>query len=568
MAIGTAIRRVRTLFDTGTMGGLTDAQLLERFATRNGEAAELAFAAIVERHGPMVIRVCRGVLDDPDDAHDAFQATFLVLVTKVGSVRSRDSLGSWLYGVALRVSRFAKAARGRRQAHERRHAAMSVAVVEPSGLDEIGPVVRDEFARLPDRYRVPMTLCDLDDLTHEEAARQLGWPVGTIKSRLSRGRARLRERLIRRGLGAVPIILARPPALPASLIDRTARTAMKLAANGRAVGTVPAAVEALLQGVRRMMIRDMIKNGAIGALAFGLLAAGAAIAADRPVDPEVKPAKVTTERLVSTEVRFIEMKGIDWTDGLKTKLKPVNTKPGFKVWTSEVGVVDDLRKSMKNEVQAPRVSTAEGALATIDNSVKRYFVADAVWEPGPERSGFRPVVGNLFDGVKVQITGRKIAQGMLVRVNIDDQRLLGYTRGTVHSPIKDPGFTEITEFRIDNQRFRSDNTYIAPAPIKRPGFAASIQIPQTTKLQQEGEWLIPNGGMLILSTGSHHVEPPRRKTNVWLVDVLLDELGVTAWLAERDYWSSPVVERLVVIDAKSMVLEPEAPVTTSAVSRP
>jgi hypothetical protein len=155
-----------------------------------------------------------------------------------------------------------------------------------------------------------------------------------------------------------------------------------------------------------------------------------------------------------------------------------------------------------------------------------------------------------------------------VKYNIDDQRLLGYTRGTVHSPIKDPGFTEITEFRIDNQRFRSDNTYIAPAPIKRPGFAASIQIPQTTKLQQEGEWLIPNGGMLILSTGSHHVEPPRRKTNVWLVDELLDELGVTAWLAERDYWSSPVVERLVVIDAKSMVLEPEAPVTTSAVSRP
>src|SRR5436305_1149674 len=91
------------LFDVGTMAGLSDPQLLERFANRRGEASELAFAALVERHGPMVLRVCRRALGDRDAAHDAFQATFLVLATKAGSLRRRESLGSWLYGVALRV---------------------------------------------------------------------------------------------------------------------------------------------------------------------------------------------------------------------------------------------------------------------------------------------------------------------------------------------------------------------------------------------------------------------------------------------------------------------------------
>jgi hypothetical protein len=97
---GTALRHVRTLFSVGTIAALTDGQLLERFATRDGEAAELAFAALVERHGPMVLRVCRRVLADPHDAHDAFQATFLVLVRRSDSIRSRDSVASWLHGVA------------------------------------------------------------------------------------------------------------------------------------------------------------------------------------------------------------------------------------------------------------------------------------------------------------------------------------------------------------------------------------------------------------------------------------------------------------------------------------
>ncbi len=101
---GAVLRQVRALFDAGTIGGLTDGQLLERFTTRGGEAAELAFAALVERHGPMVLRTCRAVLRDPHDAHDAFQATFLVLVRRAGSLWARDSLAPWLHQVARRTA--------------------------------------------------------------------------------------------------------------------------------------------------------------------------------------------------------------------------------------------------------------------------------------------------------------------------------------------------------------------------------------------------------------------------------------------------------------------------------
>ena len=118
-------RYVRMLFNVGTVGGLTDGQLLERFTAQGGETAELAFATLVERHGPMVLRVCRSVLRDPEEAHDAFQATFLVLVRRAGSLWVRDSLGPWLHQVAYRVASCARSAAGRRRRHERRAAELS-----------------------------------------------------------------------------------------------------------------------------------------------------------------------------------------------------------------------------------------------------------------------------------------------------------------------------------------------------------------------------------------------------------------------------------------------------------
>ena len=199
---GEALQHVRMLFEAGAVGGLTDRQLLERFRTRDGEAAEWAFAALVERHGPMILRVCRRTLRDEHAAQDAFQATFLVLVRKAGSLRAEGSLGGWLHSVACRVAACARGAEARRRAHERR-AALTVdalTVDANGGGDDLGPALHEEIGRLPEAYRTAVVLCDLEGLTQDQAAQRLGCPSGTVRSRLARGRGRLRARLIRRGL--------------------------------------------------------------------------------------------------------------------------------------------------------------------------------------------------------------------------------------------------------------------------------------------------------------------------------------------------------------------------------
>jgi HlyD family secretion protein len=156
------LRQLRTLFNVGTVRDLTDGQILERFATDRGEAAELAFAVLVERHGPMVLRVCQGVLADPDDTLDAFQATFLVLVKKARGLWVRDSLGPWLHQVAYRTASCARSSAARRRRHERHAAMAATATYEEAGDrtgDELGRVLDEEIERLPDRYRAPLVLC-------------------------------------------------------------------------------------------------------------------------------------------------------------------------------------------------------------------------------------------------------------------------------------------------------------------------------------------------------------------------------------------------------------------------
>jgi RNA polymerase sigma factor (sigma-70 family) len=192
-----------TVFGEGTLAGLTDGQLLERFATRRGDAAELAFAALVERHAPMVLRACRAILRDDHDAMDALQATFLVLVRKGRSLWVRDSLGPWLHRVACRAAGRVRSDAARLRTLERRFAEAMRCRDDGDDRDILAAVVHEEVNRLPDRFRAPIVLCDLEGRTCEEAARHLGCPVGTIGSRLARGRDRLRGRLARRGLAPV-----------------------------------------------------------------------------------------------------------------------------------------------------------------------------------------------------------------------------------------------------------------------------------------------------------------------------------------------------------------------------
>ncbi|MGO9469461.1 MAG: sigma-70 family RNA polymerase sigma factor [Isosphaeraceae bacterium] len=302
-----SLKYLCTLYRVGVVGDLTDGQLLERFVASGGESAQAGFAALVERHGPMVLRVCRQILCDAHDAEDAFQATFLILARRAGSVRKRESVASWLYGVAHRVARRSQADSARRREQERRRAAMTT--MESSGDTErhesgAWPELYEEVDRLPEKYREAIVLCYLEGLTTEAAARRLACAQGTIMSRLSRGRDRLRQRLTRRGLAPASGLLTAgiaahtaEAAVPAALSHSLVQSAMQMAAGTAATGGVPATVAALTEGVLRMMVRSRLR-GTVGAvLALGALAAGMGMfvyrtAGARPQDAPVgKTAK-------------------------------------------------------------------------------------------------------------------------------------------------------------------------------------------------------------------------------------------------------------------------------------
>jgi RND family efflux transporter MFP subunit len=283
---GAALRQFRTLFHLGTTGDLSDGQLLERFATGRGEASELAFEAIVERHGPLVLRVCRAVLRDEHDAQDAFQATFLVLVRKAPSLWVRDSLGPWLHSVAHRAARCSRGNRRRRRSREETFPTIDpgLVAVDPSLPDDLAEVLHAEIARLPHRHRDPVILCDLEGLTLEQAARRLGCPVGTVKSRLSRARDRLRDRLSRRGLapeGRVSPVIALGGArvlVPSGLVRSTIELAVQSASGSAAGVAIPAAVALIAQGVSSAMFQLKIAQLAVPVLAVAL-SAGAGLGA-------------------------------------------------------------------------------------------------------------------------------------------------------------------------------------------------------------------------------------------------------------------------------------------------
>jgi RNA polymerase sigma factor (sigma-70 family) len=295
------LRFLSRLVGAGSGGDSTDCQLLQRFA---GQREEAAFAALVQRHGPMVLGVCRRVLHDPHDVDDAFQATFLVLARKAGSLTEPEKLANWLYGVACRTAARAKAEAARRRVHERQFTDMPSAEERPSGAEsfhELGPVLDEELQRLPDKYRAPLVLCYLEGKTYTEAARVLGWAEGTVSGRLARARELLRGRLTRRGLTLSAVALATalsqsaaPAAVPPALADTTAKAATLFAA-GPAVasaGIVPAPAAALAEGVLQTMFVTRRRIVAVLALVLAstLLATGAGLLAYHTLaTPETQP---------------------------------------------------------------------------------------------------------------------------------------------------------------------------------------------------------------------------------------------------------------------------------------
>ncbi|APW61834.1 sigma-70 family RNA polymerase sigma factor [Paludisphaera borealis] len=298
---GEALRSIRVLFNAGTVGGLTDGRLLERFTARDGEGADLAFAALVERHGPMVLRVCRSVLHDAHEAEDAFQATFLILAIKAGSIRGRDSLTSWLYSVAYNVAATARTSAARRRSHERNAGQARPLAFTDDPRDDLGPVIHEELDRIPERFRTVLVLCFLEGLTQHQAAERLGWPVGTVQSRLARGRERLGARLARRGLAPSAAVLASSlaseAAVPAALADSTVRLAVTISgARAMAIGTVPVAVMQLVRkGVRTMFVNKVLTTGVAALLTAGAIATGAYAYQTAKSPPAEAPTEAATK---------------------------------------------------------------------------------------------------------------------------------------------------------------------------------------------------------------------------------------------------------------------------------
>jgi RNA polymerase sigma factor (sigma-70 family) len=242
---------------------LTDGDLLRRFADDHEESA---FAELVSRHGPLVLGVCRRVLQNDHDTEDAFQATFLVLARKAASICKHDSVSSWLYKVAYRIALKAKADSSRRRTREqiavRQHITPGPGDV---GQRELGRVLDEEVQRLPEKYRVPILLCYLQGRTNEEAARQLRWPTGTVKIRLLRAREMLRKRLVRRGVALGTSVLvaallesAAAAATPAPLAAGSVQAA-SLTLIGQEAGVVSEAVANLVEGALKKLCLTKLK---------------------------------------------------------------------------------------------------------------------------------------------------------------------------------------------------------------------------------------------------------------------------------------------------------------------
>ena len=247
----------------------SDELLLKRFLQGTEEYAEAAFSELIERHNPLVRRVCLDVLDDPDQVQDATQAVFLVLARKARSIRKPASLGPWLHGVALRVARRIQRENARRRSAERKRAEILQGSQTTTARDE--PMdhadLHEEISRLPEKYRRPIILCYMQGQTQTQAAETLGWPLGTVQIRLHRGRERLRSRLMQRDAdrheltrSALLTSLVVPPVAPEQgWSETTAHAAVRFAAGRGTSGLLTPAVARLAESTLTSMIFTPLK---------------------------------------------------------------------------------------------------------------------------------------------------------------------------------------------------------------------------------------------------------------------------------------------------------------------
>jgi RNA polymerase sigma factor (sigma-70 family) len=297
-------RHLRDLFRHGTAVGLDDGQLLARYTDNRDESA---FETLVARHGPMVLATCRAVLQHEHDVEDAFQATFLVLARKAGSVHAGDALGGWLHRVAYRAAVQASVEEKRRRLHEVKAATATLQATHTE--TEIPSIIHEELDRLPDRQRLPVVLCDLEGLTYEQAARHLQWSEPTLRHRLVKARQRLRDRLIRRGLTAGTVGIA-----SAGLSSRARSLVPAALARSVIDGASSPTATVLSNVIIRSMFMTKLKLASAGILAAIAMASGGVFAVgpqttDKP-EGAMKAPDVVKETPAATPIqkRSVEAK--------------------------------------------------------------------------------------------------------------------------------------------------------------------------------------------------------------------------------------------------------------------
>ncbi len=296
---------------------LTDGQLLDWFIESHDEAAA---EFLVRRHGPMVFGVCRRILRNEADAQDAFQATFLVLVRKASTIRPRDRVGNWLYGVARQTALRAKSAAAKQHQRERQMAHIPEPEVVQGGIGaDVVPLLDDELSRLPAKYRCAVVLCDLECKTHKEAARQLGCPEGTLSARVAHGRTMLAKRLSRHGLAVTAGMLtgllsdkAAAAYMPPTLVSSTLKV-IGLASTGKlaAIGVVAANVAAIADGVLKAMSLAKIKIAMATLLMLGAITTTGFVIFRTPEaassSPLTQPVNAPTKQIVPKRTHLVKV---------------------------------------------------------------------------------------------------------------------------------------------------------------------------------------------------------------------------------------------------------------------
>jgi RNA polymerase sigma factor (sigma-70 family) len=386
------LRHLRTLYCFGVIGDLSDEQLLQCFVRRD-EAAEEAFAILVERHGAMVLGVCLRLLgNNSHEAEDAFQATFLVLARKARSVSRRDKLASWLYGTAVRTANESRRRAARRKAREARASvSLEINATEKEFPDELRDILDQELARLPAAHRVAVILCELEGLSRTEAAHRLGVPEGTLSSRLARAKIQLRDRLTRRGVALSTLTIstalirqAHAISLPLSLIESTVAAATHVVSGISVAGMITVSAATLTEGVLQAMFVTKLKAavwavGTMAAVASGAIVLGQSgdkpSAEPAPVGPAAVETSTATRRSTDQPVPVQQIpKTVEFEDRIKEKF---TLDPEVAALTTEINELElkltRLKESTRNEGD-PAVKVVRKRL----QSLKQDY--NALWE--------------------------------------------------------------------------------------------------------------------------------------------------------------------------------------------